>query len=261
MIRECENDRGTDFMIHVVIVDDCGADREAIDRIVRETGQKEGFDFKVTAIGDAGFFKEDVAEGRSYDIFLLDVEMPGSSGMELARMIQEKYGMAYIIFITSHIEYCPDGYEVGALRYILKEKMKEKLPEALAFVVSQIRRQKERFLVVSNGEGTYKVSCEDIIQIVKEDNKYAAVFTPDGQYRLRSSIRTLMASLERLPGGDMFIVANKGIIVNVRHIHDIGSDHSLHLSYGLTAQASKSHIADVKQRLLQYCLGITEASI
>lgn len=237
-------------MISLAVVDDDPKDRERICKIVKETVKKEHFELKVTPMGDPSFLKVDIEEGIHYDIFLLDVEMPGYTGMELARLIQENCGASYIIFVTSHIEYCPEGYEVGALRYILKEKLEEKLPGDLAYALSRIKNQKDRYFVVRNASGTRKIPYEDIIKIVKEDNKYSLMYTREGEYKVRSSIRSLM---EQLKSG-AFVVVNKGILVNVGHIHDIDTSRILHLSCGLEAEASKSHLTDVRQKVMEYCL-------
>ena len=51
------------------------------------------------------------------------------------------------------------------------------------------------------------------------------------------------------------MVINKGILVNVGHIHDIDTNRILHLSCGLEAEASKSHLTDVRQKVMDYCFG------
>lgn len=238
-------------MIRLAVVDDNSKDRDRICKIVKETARKENFELKVTAMGDPSFLKTDIEEGVYYDIFLLDVEMPGYTGMELARLIQENCGASYIIFVTSHIEYCPEGYEVGALRYILKEKLEEKLPGDLVYVLSIIKKQKDRYFVIHNASGTRKIPYEDIIKIAKEDNKYSLIYTREGEYKVRSSIRSLTEKLK----SRAFVVINKGILVNVGHIHDIDTNRILHLSCGLEAEASKSHLTDVRQKVMDYCFG------
>ena len=50
-----------------------------------------------------------------WDILLLDVEMPGMSGTELARRLRESDSRVQIVFITSHFEFMAEGYEVDAL--------------------------------------------------------------------------------------------------------------------------------------------------
>lgn len=65
-------------------------------------------------------------EGALYDIFILDIEMSEMTGVELARKIQEIYGIAHIIFTTCHVRYAPQGYEVRAERFVLKDRLEQK---------------------------------------------------------------------------------------------------------------------------------------
>lgn len=53
--------------------------------------------------------------------------MSGLSGIGLARRIRENNQRAEIIFITSHFEFVSEGYEVGALHYLVKPVPEDKL--------------------------------------------------------------------------------------------------------------------------------------
>lgn len=62
-----------------------------------------------------------------FDILLLDVEMSGMSGLELARRLRADGDHAQLAFITSHFEFVGEGYEVEALNYLMKPVTREKL--------------------------------------------------------------------------------------------------------------------------------------
>ena len=57
----------------------------------------------------------------------------------MAREIRKYYFDPFIIYITDHVEYSPEAFEVNAFRYIPKIKLQEKLPEALSYAVVKIR--------------------------------------------------------------------------------------------------------------------------
>ena len=52
---------------------------------------------------------------EEYDVIFLDIEMPGSNGLEAAREIHSKDDAVGIIFVTSMVPYAINGYEVNAI--------------------------------------------------------------------------------------------------------------------------------------------------
>lgn len=74
-------------------------------------------------------------EADVFQIYLLDVEMEVLDGFEVARFIREKDQEAIIIFITSHVEWMPEAFEVNAFHYLIKPidelKVKQVLTKAM----------------------------------------------------------------------------------------------------------------------------------
>lgn len=66
-------------------------------------------------------------ESNACDLLLLDIEMTGLNGTELAKSLRAKGDLLPIVFITGFSEYMSDGYDVEALHYLLKPVKKEKL--------------------------------------------------------------------------------------------------------------------------------------
>ena len=73
----------------------------------------------------------DIQEQKHYDLILSDIEMPKMNGMELAGYIKSYLPQVFIIFITSHIKYAIDAYELSIFRYVPKNMITERLKPAL----------------------------------------------------------------------------------------------------------------------------------
>ena len=71
-------------------------------------------------------------EGARADVALLDIDMPGMSGMELAAIIREKWPDMAIIFLTGYSQYALDAFEMHASGYLLKPVGADKLAAELA---------------------------------------------------------------------------------------------------------------------------------
>ncbi len=70
---------------------------------------------------------------QKIDIVMLDIEMPGMSGLTMVRKIPEEQ-LPYIIFATAYDKYAVNAFEVNALDYLLKPITKERLEVSLGVI-------------------------------------------------------------------------------------------------------------------------------
>ena len=73
------------------------------------------------------------------DLALLDIEMPGGSGVQLAAALREA-GVRCVIFSTAHAEHALQAFELAALDYLLKPYTAERLAGALVRVRELLAR-------------------------------------------------------------------------------------------------------------------------
>ena len=99
-------------------------------KISEDYCQKRGRTLEFKGYLDVPSFLNDLENKEKFDIYLLDVEMPVADGLHVATEIKKKCAEPIIIYITDFPQYAPRGYEVNAYRYILKEQVSLKLPEA-----------------------------------------------------------------------------------------------------------------------------------
>ena len=76
-------------------------------------------------------------DANPYDVLFLDIEMPAMDGITLAKKLRERSENVFIVFLTSHVEYALEGYEVNALRYLTKPIREDKLREVLVHVMKK----------------------------------------------------------------------------------------------------------------------------
>lgn len=94
----------------------------------------------------------DVNIADEYDVAFLDIDMPQMSGIDLARKIHEQWPNTVIIFITNYVQYAPDGYEVGAFRYLMKNQITEKLIDYLDLAIKERTKRLRVITIQINGE-------------------------------------------------------------------------------------------------------------
>ena len=169
-------------------------------------------DLEVRVFSDGTELEEAVRkEPLSYTCIFLDVEMPGMNGLETAKVLREIGCQAPVILLTSHREYAPEGYEVGAFRFLTKPLEREKLYRALEAAEKE-GRGKGRLVVSQNGKEYYLPSNE--ILYFKSENVYLNIQTEKGRFLVRKKLKE---QLTELPAGAFFQV-HRSYIVNMEKI-------------------------------------------
>lgn len=189
----------------------------------------------------------DVADdGYFYDLILLDIEMPGITGMELAEKIRPCLPDVKIIFITSHIEYAIDAFELSVFRYVPKDDMERRLPAAVCDALRLIALEDGRVYTIHEGGRLEKIPYREIYYIERE-GKNAVITFSGGTSRVRRSLQQIYEEL----GAEEFIFTDRGCIVNLIHIMQI-RDGTAVLKNGALLPVSRSHLKEVKEQINMY---------
>lgn len=181
-----------------------------------------------------------------YDLILLDIEMPGHTGMELAAKIKPYLPNVKIIFITSHIEYAIDAFELSIFRYVPKNEIKNRLPTAITDALKLLSLEDGKVYTIQTNSRLEKIPYKDILYI-ERDGKNAQITTTCGVSKVR---RTLQQIFDELASDD-FIFIDRGCIVNIIHIMQI-KDGMAMLKNNIVLPISRSHLQDVKEQINNY---------
>lgn len=156
------------------------------------------------------------------DIILLDVQMPGMSGMELARHLAATEAPPAVIFVSAFDEYALRAFEVHALDYLLKPVRAERLAQAiqraasliaaqaqkpaLAAVAAELRQQRRNFSVQERGR-LLLVPVADVLYL-KAEAKYVTLRTATRSYLIEESLNSIEEELT-----DVFLRIHRNALV------------------------------------------------
>lgn len=159
---------------------------------------------------------------KSYDIYLLDVDMPQMRGTDLAKELRQRYPMAVICFVTAYEEYAYEAFQAEALGYLIKPVKYTKLRHLLNRCAIQVQyckdadAAKERYLEVKTNRGSALLEMKDILYIEKRRNQ-CVFHMDDGEL---VSYMTLQEAYEKLDK-NMFFYVHQGYIVNFAQIREV----------------------------------------
>lgn len=181
-----------------------------------------------------------------YDLILLDIEMPGCTGMEIAETIKPFLPNVKIIFITSHIEYAIDAFELSIFRYVPKNDTVKRLPTAIQDAIKLIELEDGKTYMIRTNSRLEKIPYKEIYYI-ERDGKNAAITSVGGISKVRKSLQQVYEEL----GAEEFIYIDRGCIVNMIHIMQIRDGMTV-LKNGVSLPISRSHLSDVKEQINNY---------
>ncbi len=181
-----------------------------------------------------------------FDLILLDIEMPDSTGMEIAEKIKPCLPNVKIIFITSHVEYAIDAFELSIFRYVPKQDTNRRLPAAILDAVRLIDLEDEKFYTIRTGSRLEKIPFKEIFYI-ERDGKNACMITAGGVSKVRKSLQQVYEEL----GTEEFLYIDRGRIVNMIHIMQV-KDGMAYLKNGVSLPISRSHLQTVKEQINRY---------
>ena len=234
-------------MIRIAVCDDEERAVSAHKRIAEDCLRQCGAVGEVLSYTDSRNLLYDIAEDRFYyDLILLDIEMPGSTGMELAQRIKPFLPEVRIIFITSHIEYAIDAFELSIFRYVPKSDLDRRLPGAVTDALRLILLEDGKVYTICTNSRLEKIPYRDIFYI-ERDGKYASITAAGGVYKVRRSLQQVYEEL----GAEEFLYIDRGCIVNMIHIMQVKDGQAV-LKNGVSLPVSRSHLQGVKEQINAY---------
>lgn len=234
-------------MIRIAICDD---EQDAVvlhEEMVKKSLQACGIGYKITTYTQSSNLLYDITDdGFFYDLILLDIEMPGVTGMEISEKIKPFLPNVKIIFVTSHLEYAIDAFELSIFRYVPKDNLDNRLVAAVTDAAKLIELEAGKEYAIQTSSRMEKIPYKDIYYI-QRDGKNASIVSSIGISKVRKSLQQVYDELNT----PEFIFIDRGYIVNIIQIMKI-SDGVAVLKNGEQLSISRSHLQEVKQQINRF---------
>ena len=182
-----------------------------------------------------------------FDLVFLDIEMPGIDGITLAKRLRAVSENVQIVFLTSHIEYALEGYEVNALRYLVKPVDMNKLSEVLKYI--QDKKNNSRQIMIKQEGEDIVIDISDIIYMESMD-KNVRIVTSKSEYITRYNISDYEEELKN----SGFLRIHRGYLISLSKVKKIVKNDVV-MDGDISLPVSRSNIKALKDALYAYVEG------
>lgn len=235
---------GEDKLIRIALVDDDAEFHALFSKNIRHFFHKNNILHELRLYSSPETLRYDLKEGRKSDLYFLDMEMPLRNGFELAKLVRLESPASMLVFLTSHLEYAVDGYELQAFGCISKNLLDEEIDAILERFLAEMHKLAGMAYLIDTGTRFERVEYEDIVYMYK-DKKNTVFILTDRQIAIRKSLREIFDELDT----DCFMYIERGYVVNMEHIIRL-ADKELELGNGTTLPIGRTYIKKVKR---QWC--------
>lgn len=232
------------MIYEIAICDDEVKICNLLERIVLEWAKDRNKRVNISKFSSSESFLFEYEEDKQYHILLLDIEMPGINGVELAERIRKYDKGIQIVFVTGYMDYIAKGYDVDALNYLLKPVREEKLYEVLDKAVERIETVEQSIYVETSG-GMVKIDLHNIIY-AEVDRNYVTVHTLDEKYRFKQTLKGLEEEVD-----ERFFRAHRSYLVNLKHIKKIKRT-DIELTTGDIIPLARDRYEGINNAIIEY---------
>jgi two-component system response regulator AlgR len=247
--------------MNILLVDDEAPARERLRRLIGE------LDGDYTVVGEAANGHDAVLAAKAYDadLVLLDIMMPGMSGLEAAGALAELDPPPAVVLVTAYSEYALDAFEHQVADYLVKPVRKERLQAALERLPLTTRPQRapdsagdgsgddaerRHHLSAHYRGGVQTVPLDDVLYLLAEQ-KYVTVRHKGGRMLIDESLKGLEQEFPK-----RFLRIHRNALVTIEQLVGLekGADGaSLAVLSGCEERlpVSRRHLPDIR-RFLRY---------
>ncbi|MDE6747524.1 MAG: LytTR family DNA-binding domain-containing protein [Lachnospiraceae bacterium] len=241
-------------MYQIAICDDEEFELDKVEQMLKDYHAKSaGGEFLIRRfVSSEDIFLQITTKNYQPDLILLDIYMPGSSGIETAKKLRNMGNTCRIVFMTSSQEHALDAFGVDAFSYLVKPVSRETLFPALDKVITDlVNNQSQYILLQTANDCVQRVELSDIIYCEAQRKKQCVFLKENESVYLRMTMKKLY---EMLSSYKRFVKLGASYIVNMEHIEQLYAQMML-LDSGEEVYLPRGSYKELREQYFEYYFG------
>ena len=232
-------------LYRLAICEDDDTVRAQLHSLCQEILIENGIEHSIMDFASAQQLDDVLTEENSpFDLLLLDIQMEGLTGMELAQSLRQRGDRVSIIFVTGCEDYLPEGYSVQPIHFLLKPVSRESL--ALALRTDWQLNHRPKAIVLRIGSKTVQLSLAEIRYIESFDHNII-LHQAEGNRTYFLSLTDFEKQMPR----DQFCRCHNSYLVNMSFVEEIGRM-ELSLRGGVRLPVGRAYYKTLQSAFIRY---------
>ncbi|MDO4397733.1 MAG: LytTR family DNA-binding domain-containing protein [Oscillospiraceae bacterium] len=229
----------------VAICDDERTVGEEVGSLCRDILSEAKVEHEISLFSSAEELEKKLNEENCpFELLILDIQMNGMTGIELARRLRQKGNRISVIFVTACGEYLPEGYDVQPIHFLLKPIKRDALERA---VLTDLRLNHfPKAAVLHIGSKTLNLTVSEILYI-ESLNHSVIIHRKSGSDSYYASLSEVEKAL---PSG-IFSRCHKSYLVNLEYVQEIERT-ELTLQNGSKLPVGRAYYKDFSKQFIRF---------
>jgi len=240
--------------MRIAICEDDQASRDFEKLLISRWGQANQVNITVDSYSSAENFLFESEDRLEYDLLVLDIQMGKMNGFELAKTLRARGFSGSLAFLTGIMDYALEGYEVGAVRYILKPVKEENLFSVLDKVFSELKTRKEEVFLLHIGNDLSKIPFKNIVYVEAQGHYVHLKGIEAGGNAFEKEWKANFGSVSNQLENQSFFCLKRGLLVNLSHVVKITRTECT-LTSGETLPVARNNYEELNRAFIDFYKG------
>jgi len=241
-------------VLKIAICDDETAAREAAAALVQEyLSRHPELPARLFLFGDGDALLGAVEMDGGFDLYLLDVIMPGQNGIEVGKCLRKLDAEGEIIYMTASSDYAVDSYQTRAFFYLMKPVDRDRFFDVFGRAAAALQKRKAAGFLLNTRGGPRLVPLDEILYVELNGRALHCHLSGGGGVDSRALREPFERAVRPLLADRRFLLCGASFVLNLYHVRGIERGEAL-LSSGGRVPLPRSAQAAAKRRWMEYWL-------